>query len=51
MRSFDSLKEEWLKDEKFAKVYYSKSPLRVFIRMMKSASLRRASRRRIWPKR
>ena len=39
MRSFDSLKKEWLKDEKFAKVYYSKRPLRVSVREIKSARL------------
>jgi len=39
MRSFDSLKKEWLKDEKFAKVYFSKRPLRVFVREIKSARL------------
>ena len=39
MRSFDSLKKEWLKDEKFGKVYYSKRPLRVFVREIKSARL------------
>ncbi len=37
MRSFDELKKEWLKDEKFAKVYNSKRPLRIFIRAIKAA--------------
>lgn len=39
MRSFDELKKEWLKDEKFARVYDSKRPLRLFIRVIKSARL------------
>ncbi|WP_279300407.1 hypothetical protein [Mesotoga sp. Brook.08.105.5.1] len=39
MQTFDSLKKECLKDEKFAKVYYSKRPLQIFIRAIKSARL------------
>jgi len=39
VRSFDELKKEWLKDEKFARVYDSKRPLRLFIRVIKSARL------------
>ena len=39
MQTFDSLKKEWLKDEEFAKVYYSKRPLQIFIRVIESARL------------
>jgi hypothetical protein len=39
MQAFDSLKKEWLKDGKFAKVYYSKRPLQIFIRAIKSGRL------------